>query len=94
MRVVKNYILLALFTAAPLISAVIAERVALAHGSKVDEAGSHPCFVHGIDIGVPLSIMFTAGWFAMLTIPIGCIATLAYTLKQVAGLFVRQNSHR
>jgi hypothetical protein len=90
MRVLKNYILLALFTAAPIISVLAAEGIAAAYGSKVDEAGSHPCFIRGVDVGTILSVMFTAGWFALITIPVGCIAILVYTIKQVAGLFSRK----
>ena len=92
MRVLRNYLLLALFTAAPLISAFTAEYVAKAYGSKVDEAGSHPCYIHGVDVREVLSIMFTAGWFAMLTIPIGCIAILVYTIQQLARLFSRKRT--
>lgn len=92
MRILRNYILLVLFTAAPLLSAFIAEYVAKTHGSRVDEAGSHPCYIHGMDVGSILNIMFTVGWFAMITVPAGCIALLAYTIREMARLFSRKST--
>lgn len=88
-RVLKNYVLLVLFTAGPLISAYTAECIATAFGSKVDEAGAYPCIIHGVDVGLPLNIMFTLGLFGLMTIPIGSIALFVYTSQQLEKLFPR-----
>lgn len=90
MRVLRNYVFLVLFTAGPLISAYTAECIATAYGSKVDEAGEHSCVIHGVDVGLPLSIMFTLGLFGLMTIPIGSIALSVYTGQQLAKLFPRK----
>lgn len=90
MRVFRNYFLLVLFTAGPLLGAFAAEGIAKANGCRLGEDRSYPCFVHGVDIGIPLSILFTGGWFAMLTIPVGCIWILVYTGLLVARAFSRR----
>ena len=73
-----------------MISAYAAECIASAYGSKVDEAGEHACIIHGVDVGLPLNIMFTLGLFGMMTIPIGCIALSVYTGEQLEKLFPRK----
>ena len=70
-----------LFTAAPLLSVVIASCVASHYGSQLDEGGPHPCVIHGVDVGGILYDMGVAGWFMILTVPIGLLAILMFTLQ-------------
>ena len=74
------YLVIVLFAAAPILSVVIASGIAHAYGARLDEAGSHPCVVHGVDIGGLLYDMFVAGWFMLLTIPLGLLSILALTI--------------
>jgi hypothetical protein len=70
------YFKILLYMVAPILSALIASGIAAATGSRLDEAGAHPCIIMGCDIGVLLSIMFAAGWLVLLTVPTGLIAIL------------------
>ena len=90
MRVLRNYLLLVLFTVGPLFGALVAEWIAKANGCRIGEDGSHPCYIHGVDVGIPLSILFTGGWFALLTIPVGGIGILVYTGLLLARAFSRK----
>lgn len=74
MRPVKIYLLLALYTIAPIVSVLIASGIASATGSRLDEAGPHPCIILGIDVGPLLSAMFVAGWLTFFTVPTGLLA--------------------
>ena len=81
MRTLTKYILLVLFTVAPILSVTIASAVASHFGGKLDEGGPHPCIIHGVDVGGTLYSMFVAGWLMLLTLPIGFLAILMFTLK-------------
>lgn len=81
MEIVRNYLLLMLLTTAPLISAYLASSIGAVYGCQVDESGVHPCVVHGVDVGRVLAAMFTLGWLALLTVPGGGLAIVAYTIK-------------
>jgi hypothetical protein len=69
-----SYSLAVLFTIAPCLSVFISSAIASAAGAKLDEAGPHPCVIFGFDFGGLLYSMFVAGWFGLLTFPIGLIA--------------------
>ena len=60
----------------PLVSAFAAELIGDLAGCRVDEAGTHPCVVFGMDIGEMLGTMFLMGWLFLLTIPAGGFALL------------------
>jgi hypothetical protein len=49
----------------------------------VDEAGSHPCIIGGVDFGGLLYAMFLAGWVRLFTIPLGLIIMLVWTVMFV-----------
>jgi len=63
-----------LLGAAPVISVVIASGIASSLGCKLDEGDPHPCPFHGVDLGDTLYSMFVAGWFGLVTVPLGAIA--------------------
>ena len=70
------YLLAVLFTVGPILSVLIAGAIASAAGAKLDESGPHPCMIFGSDFGGLLYTMFGAGWFGLVTIPIGLLVTL------------------
>ncbi|MPY67166.1 hypothetical protein F8S09_10745 [Deinococcus sp. SDU3-2] len=63
----------ALLTFGPLLGVMIASAVAGAFGCRLDEAGSYPCVVAGVDVGGLLSTLFVMGWLMLLTIPLGAV---------------------
>ncbi len=54
----------------PLLGIFVTALLAWATGCEVSESGAAPCIVFDTDIGGLLSAMLTAGWFALLTIPL------------------------
>jgi len=76
LRPLKTYILIVLYMVAPILSVLIASSIATATGSRLDEGGSHPCIIFGVDIGELLYAMGVAGWFAFVTFPTGLLAIL------------------
>jgi len=83
------YLALVLFTAAPVLSVMAASTVAHAYGVRLDEGGVHPCIVLGHDIGPLLYDMFVAGWFMLVTIPVGVISIFGFTLTLIYARFRR-----
>ncbi len=59
---------------APILSTMIASAIATAMGSRLDEGGSHPCIIFGMDIGELLYAMGVAFWFVLFTFPTGLLA--------------------
>lgn len=62
-----------LFTFGPLLSAFLASWIAELNGCQVNEGGAYPCLVAGRDIGGTLAFLFTLGWLALITIPVGLL---------------------
>lgn len=79
-KIVFTYFCIALIAVAPLLSVLLSSAIAAATGSRLDEAGVHPCIVLGVDLGPLLNFMFVCGWFMLLTIPVGLLAMLAFTV--------------
>ena len=79
------YLVIGLFTVAPILSFAIAGGVARFCGCQVDESGVHPCIILGTDVGGLLYDMCVAGWFALLTVPFGLLVILLITLDLVKG---------
>ncbi|MFA5941641.1 MAG: hypothetical protein WC809_20015 [Sinimarinibacterium sp.] len=73
------FVVIVLFTVAPLLSVFVASAIARAAGAELDEGGPHPCRILGVDIGRPLYSMFVVGWLGLLTIPIGLLALVVYS---------------
>lgn len=69
-----------LFTASPILSAMVAGYIGELCGCRVDEAGVYPCVVMGIDIGGILSTMFVLGWAFIFTIFIGPILIVVWNI--------------
>lgn len=74
---------------APVLSVLASIGVADAFGCTLNEAGTHPCVIGGVDTGEVLAIMFVMGWFGLATLPLGAIALLVWTVVAVVQ-FVRR----
>jgi hypothetical protein len=70
---------------APIISVAIAGTLAHMHGCTLHEGFVNPCVVMGADRGELLYTMGVAGWFALLTLPIGAAGI---TLSFVVALII------
>src|SRR5262249_41469412 len=82
MRTLRIYLLLALFTIAPIVIAAIAYSVASACGCRLSEARVYPCFVHGVDVGEWVNNTYLmAGCLGVLTVPVGLISMLGFTIS-------------
>lgn len=79
-----------LAAAAPLLSALAAGAIANAYGCHVDEGRTHPCIVHGSDLGEMLYTMFVAGWLMFLTVPAGAVAFLLWVVAIAIHLYLRR----
>ncbi len=55
----------------PVISAIIAEQVAVANGCHIEEATIRSCMINGSDWGVPLYNYAMFGWMMLLSLPVG-----------------------
>jgi hypothetical protein len=84
------YVLLILYTLAPVLSVLISSGIAMALGAQLDEANNHPAYLLGVDIGGLLSVMFVLGWLALVTIPTGLIALVVFTIAWPASLVARK----
>lgn len=74
------YLVIVLFTVAPLLSVLASIAIARAVGAELDEGGPHPSYVCGVDIGRHLYAMFVFGWLGLVTIPLGLIVLVAYSV--------------
>jgi len=79
-----TFVLIALFTLAPLISAFIASGIADALGCTVNEGGATTCMFRGSDIGQTLAELFVLGWLFFATLPIGLVAFAIWLIAAVA----------
>lgn len=66
-------LLWAFLTFGPLLGVLLASAVAGANGCRLDEAGSYPCVVAGVDVGGLLSTLFVLGWLMLVTLPAGIV---------------------
>jgi len=76
----KNRLVLAVvslvITLFPIICIYLASFLSTVSGCKTDESGTYPCIVGGFDIGGLLYVLGTSGWLAIITFPVGGIATI------------------
>ena len=79
-KIIFTYCLIFLYSVAPILCVLISSVVASAAGSRLDEGGSHPTYVLGVDVGGVLYALFVCGWFMLLTVPTGFIAMLIFTI--------------
>ena len=75
--VIVLFVIVAL-TLAPIASVAVAGVVANSHGCQVDEGSVHPCVIGGQDYGELLYTLGVLGWFMLLTLPAGALATLLW----------------
>jgi hypothetical protein len=74
-----GYAVIAMLTGWPVVLATIAGVTASLNGCTLNEAGVHPCIVGGRDVGSTLYTMGMTPWFLIALIPLGAIATIAWT---------------
>jgi hypothetical protein len=79
-KIIITYCLIILYSVAPILCVLISSAVAAAAGSRLDEGGSHPTYILGVDVGGILAVMFVCGWFTLVTVPTGLIAMLVFTI--------------
>jgi hypothetical protein len=84
MRTLKVYLLIARYMIAPILTVMVSSGIANATGSRLDEAGPHPCIILGVDVGISLNAMFVAGWLVFFTVPTGLLAIVVVSI--VRGL--------
>lgn len=77
------FALIAIVALAPIGSVVACGWIADAHGCKVDEGSVHPCIINGQDYGHTLYTLGVLGWFMLLTLPGGALATVIWLLVLV-----------
>ena len=80
--------LIVLLAAAPVISVFLAAGISDALGCTLNEGGSSPCSLMGIDLGNTLSAMFIFGWLAIDTLPLGAVAFLIWLVAAVITFII------
>lgn len=88
--VIWGYVFLILYTISPILSVLISSAIAGALGAQLDEGSQHPAYLLGVDIGGLLSMMFVMGWLALVTIPTGLIALVAFTIAWPLALLAKK----
>ncbi|WP_312794716.1 hypothetical protein [Tianweitania sp.] len=82
-----------LFAAGPLLATLLAAAVAMPLGCEINEAGTAPCVIAGVDFGVPLTVLALMGFFLIYTVPLGLIFLLIWCIA--AGvIFYRRSRSR
>jgi len=89
-----GYFLIFLVAGAPMISVIIAGTIASWNGCTLHEGFVNPCVINGRDIGETLYAMGVMGWFMLVTIPLGALAFVAWTLAWVWWTWRRQQAIR
>ncbi|MBN9294802.1 MAG: hypothetical protein J0G96_12570 [Flavobacteriia bacterium] len=59
----------------------------------VNEAGVHNCILFGKNHGETLYSMMVFGWFSIITIPIGIILFIVWTIYVILLLIVKQKNN-
>ncbi len=75
---------------APIAVAMAAGLGAALLGCRFDEAGTDPCIRAGIPFGSMLYPFGVAGWFTLLTLPVGGAAAFIWTCWSVWKNFLRK----
>ncbi len=70
------FVVSVLVAIAPVVSVVIAGTLASSYGCTLNEGSVNPCVIMGADRGELLYAMGVAGWFGLLTLPIGAVGVL------------------
>src|ERR1700748_2859639 len=81
--IIIGYLLIAFFAFLPIILALLAGSIGNCMGCNINEGGTDQCVKMGIHFGVLLNTMAAGGWLFLLTIPIGCIAIVIWTIMGI-----------
>lgn len=80
-----------LFALLPIFSVLAASGIASLADCQLNEAGTHPCVILGIDVGGLLAFMFVAGWLALATVPIGAVALVIWIAFAIVLFVLKRN---
>jgi hypothetical protein len=83
------FVLIVLFTAAPLISALIATGMAEALGCTLPTSDIAPCLFMGAEVAGTLTLMVYMAYFAFITIPMGTTALAIWLAVACVVILVR-----
>jgi len=88
--VLIGYLLIILFALLPVLLAMLAGGIGNCMGCNINEGGTDECIRMGIHFGAVLNIIGAGFWLCFLTIPIGCIAFVVWTIMGVhAAIYYR-----
>jgi hypothetical protein len=87
-----GYLVIGLVAGGPLISEMIAGTIASWNGCTLHEGFVNPCVVNGRDVGGTLYAMGVMGWFMLVTIPLGLLAFIVWTLLWAWWTWRRQRA--
>ena len=74
------FVFILLYTIAPILSVLLSSAIASTLGCELNEGDVHPCNCFGMNIGGLLTTMFVSGWLALVTLPTGLIAMIAFPI--------------
>ncbi len=78
--IVLVFLAIALFAISPFLSAILSSIIGKWLGCNINEAGTDPCLRWGVDFGKVLYPMFVMGWLSLLTMPIGLLLGIGFTV--------------
>jgi hypothetical protein len=87
-----GYLIIGLVAGGPLISVMIAGTIASWNGCTLHEGFVNPCVVNGRDVGETLYAMGVMGWFMLVTIPLGLLAFIVWTVLWAWWTWRRQRA--
>ncbi len=79
---------------APFAGVLVSSLLAEAFGCTLNEAGTHPCVVAGIDWGGALSTMFVLGWLMLVTWPLMLLTPVAWIALGIIYIIRRWQGRR
>ena len=75
-----GYGVIALLAGWPVLSVLAASLIASWNGCRLHEGFANRCVVYGTDMGGLLYSMGVLGWFMLMTLPIGAMSLIAWTV--------------
>jgi hypothetical protein len=91
-RWLESLIAIVIIAIAPLIPSLIALAIATPLGCELNEGGTAPCVIAGVDFGVPLTVMALTGIFVVFTLPLGLILFSIWCIAAGVVFFRRRRS--
>lgn len=92
--ILTGYLLIIVLACSPIIMVVIAGFLGKCLDCNINEAGTDNCVVLGIPLGMILNPMMAAGWFALLTIPMGIVALAVWTVHCIIILIRNSRNNK